>query len=381
MATNRLAYVDGLRALAALYVVADHIGLTVWPHGGAPAVFAYGHYAVSVFIVLSGFSLMRANYHGALDFYARRARRILPPYYAALGLSLALIWLAIGHPTGSWWDHSLPVTWRGVVTHALLLQDLSPTNDQTINYVFWSIALECHIYLLFPALVKLFRRYHPLFAAGVVMALALALTNALAVTALGRIPGYGQYAVAPQFVGLFAAGMCAAALSVKRSRYANGWIAALGWLAVALGASRVAVPLLDVVVGVATVATLLAAPKWLSWRPLAWVGGFSYSLYLIHAPLVQLAWQYAVRPLGWGDMAAYAVMLAVGSPLIVVCAWGFWWCCERPFMTRSIAVLRSDIVGSGTLAPVGNTDFQEAAGLSPAWLPVRHPQHRGDGVA
>src|SRR5579859_7861710 len=65
-APARLGYVDGLRALAALYVVASHCVTEVWPYNNIPSgvvgqfagFMQYGHFAVSVFIVLSGFSLM-----------------------------------------------------------------------------------------------------------------------------------------------------------------------------------------------------------------------------------------------------------------------------------------------------------------------------------
>src|SRR3954451_729619 len=65
----RLAYVDVLRALCALYVVAQHTWLTVRYHaaayghafGGAlseaTAWMTFGYYAVTAFIVISGFSL------------------------------------------------------------------------------------------------------------------------------------------------------------------------------------------------------------------------------------------------------------------------------------------------------------------------------------
>jgi peptidoglycan/LPS O-acetylase OafA/YrhL len=69
--------VDGLRALAALYVVTHHIGLTVWWQTPVPAellqpflsvlvaAFTFGHYAVSVFIVLSGYWLtLQVARHG-----------------------------------------------------------------------------------------------------------------------------------------------------------------------------------------------------------------------------------------------------------------------------------------------------------------------------
>ena len=70
----------------------------------------------------------------------------------------------------------------------------------------------------------------------------------------------------------------------------------------------------------------------LVWRPLVWIGGFSYSVYLIHAPLIQLLWQYGVHPLGWSGLPAFFALLLLGLPLIVAASWLFWYGCERPFL-------------------------------------------------
>src|SRR5439155_24453768 len=113
--SRRLAHLDGLRGLAALAVVLHHIWLTIWPfeYGREPRglarvtdVLAYGHFPVGVFIVVSGFCLMRpvcasGGLEGdALGFLRRRARRILPPYYAAVAFSLVLIWTVVGSDSG-----------------------------------------------------------------------------------------------------------------------------------------------------------------------------------------------------------------------------------------------------------------------------------------
>ena len=102
-----LAGLDGIRGLAALYVVVNHIFLRAFP--GYPAArapfwagwFIYGRFAVVVFIVLSGFSLaLSPARHGwRLDslsrFAHRRIRRIVPAYWAALVFSLAVAWLIV----------------------------------------------------------------------------------------------------------------------------------------------------------------------------------------------------------------------------------------------------------------------------------------------
>ena len=89
----RVGFLDGLRGLAALYVVLHHAALLVPPIGlGWPAsvvrfLLRHGHYAVTAFLVLSGYGLMHralaepgGRLPGGVSAYlARRARRILPP--------------------------------------------------------------------------------------------------------------------------------------------------------------------------------------------------------------------------------------------------------------------------------------------------------------
>ncbi|HEX6242340.1 MAG TPA: acyltransferase family protein, partial [Polyangiales bacterium] len=136
-ARARLSYLDGIRGLAATYVVLFHAVACFAPPdlpGWARVVrrvFAYGHEAVAVFIVLSGYSLMlpvvrasgRLN-HGALGYLRRRARRILPPYYATLAYTLALVAAVPAlqeYGTRTIWDDSLPAFEPGpIVSHALL---------------------------------------------------------------------------------------------------------------------------------------------------------------------------------------------------------------------------------------------------------------------
>src|SRR2546423_2921524 len=107
---QRLAGLDGVRGLAALFVVVNHIFLRAFP--GHPvdrapfwaSWFIYGRFAVVVFIVLSGFSLALSparhdwRLAGVRRFARRRARRILPPYWAALAFSLAVAWLLVRPP-------------------------------------------------------------------------------------------------------------------------------------------------------------------------------------------------------------------------------------------------------------------------------------------
>ncbi len=121
----RLDYLDGLRGLAALYVVMHHAYYGLTAEASLPPLAAHltywlylGRSAVDVFIVLSGYCLMLPIIRsgrlsgGSGGFLRRRARRILPPYYAALGVSLLVIAVLpplhdLSHPDALW-NEALP---------------------------------------------------------------------------------------------------------------------------------------------------------------------------------------------------------------------------------------------------------------------------------
>lgn len=371
---QRYAFVDGLRALAALFVVVHHAWLEVWPvdYNRYPtdllAVLTnwmgFGHFAVSVFIVVSGFSLMLpvvrngwALRDGTIGFLMRRARRILPPYYCAIAFSLLLIALLVGQKTGTHWDISVPVTQQSLGAHLALQQDLF--GQCKINHALWSIAVEWRIYFVFPLMVFLWRR-----VGGVAT-----ITGTLVVSyVLAYLAGGTQWEpMVPHYLALFALGVSAAVIAVSsdartslaRDRLPWTWITAALFALICFACWRWGQPigwpersmlwLLDTFVGMATAALLIGAARphprsilrrALSWQPLAFTGMFSYSIYLIHAPLLQVVWQYIAHPLrflGFGDGGELLIVLGVGIPMIVGIAYLFFRVCEQPFMSNTIA--------------------------------------------
>jgi peptidoglycan/LPS O-acetylase OafA/YrhL len=358
-----LDYVDGIRALAALIVYFNHAYGMVWNNyfderpegwlGFTRYSLVVGHLCVTVFIVVSGFCLalpvieaggvLRGGLGG---FFKRRARRILPPYYAALLLCLALIGTFLGKQTMTIWDVATQLNRAAVVSHFLLFQDLIGTGR--INYVFWSIAVEWHIYFAMPVLVWLWRRRGA--AAVVVGSLAFG---------YGLLLFFGHTRIArahPYFLGMFALGMFAA--HVVRAREAN-WLrlrervpwglvllaglAVVTALILALGVDRAieSFELLDFPVGILSTALLVYASRenlvrrLLCLRPLVWIGTFSYSLYLVHAPLLQVQWQYVLEPLGVGKNARFLAMLTLGVGFVLAVSYVFHRLFEAPFMGKA----------------------------------------------
>jgi peptidoglycan/LPS O-acetylase OafA/YrhL len=308
----------------------------------------YGHFGVTVFIVLSGFSLAfsaaqrgHATQVNKRSFYMRRARRILPPYYFALFVSCLLIVFLVGKPTGTHWDVSLPVTTPGFLSHLFMMQDVFYISQ--INHTFWSIAYEWKLYFFFPFLVAACYKIGPLITAAVCTVLSYIALFLLHGTA------YNNYPI--HFVGMFAIGTAAALITFSRNlKWQNfcqspvvTWIGIASVLFVIVASwSHYLRGLyyIDLFVSLATVTALvkISLGRWrllkaaLAWRPLAFVGTFAYSLYLIHAPLIQCVWQYIVHPLGLSKNIEFFLLIAVGIPIILVCAYLFYLACERPFL-------------------------------------------------
>lgn len=294
-----------------------------------------------------------------------RGARVLPaagaahpaPYFFTLALSLLLIGLALGHKSGTLWDTCLPLDAKGLLTHLFLVQDLARGENSKINYPLWSISVEWRIYFLFPLLMALRRRWGAALVAAAALAVAYVLVLAGKTTPLGALPLVDLSASAPQYIGLFALGILGADIAygrrgpfplLRRRAPALALLGATTLLMLAASGVRLGhggvlpLPFRDFFVGLWAVALLLAAacPETvrlrglLSWRPLVSVGTFAYSLYLIHAPLIQLLWQYAFVPLHGRPPALFLAFTFVGMPLIVGASYLFFLACERPFLTR-----------------------------------------------
>jgi peptidoglycan/LPS O-acetylase OafA/YrhL len=362
-----LAGLDGLRGLAALFVVLHHCWLSAFP--GYPANIGpawtgwllYGHFAVVVFIVLSGFSLAvspaRSRWRlGDLGRFAqRRAWRILPPYWAALALSLLIAWTVIP-PPGE--PEPTPKT---VVVYGLLLQDVfgSPSPNGT----FWSIAVEAQLYVVFPVLLLLVRR-----AGAMVMLAAVTATVATIGLLAPTVPLVGMLMrFVPQFAVLFALGVVAAGVLAASDGSARTrpkpWLGLAGlaalpvfalillkgsvwtvthyfWIDLAIGPA-VALALAGIATGRPAGLARVA-----EWRPIRSLGSFSYSLYLIHAPLVSIITELIVRPHVSAGLPRFVATLVLAVPATLVAARLFATVFELPFQRhRSWSALRAALRG------------------------------------
>jgi peptidoglycan/LPS O-acetylase OafA/YrhL len=336
---RRLAGLDGVRGLAALFVVVNHVFLRAFP--GYPVDrapfwagwFIYGRFAVVVFIVLSGFSLALAparhgwRLDGVSQFARRRARRILPAYWAALAFSLVVAWVIVPQP-----GRGVPNA-QSVVVNGLLVQNI--VGAPSPNAAFWSMAVEAQLYVAFPLLLLIVRRR------GAIVMLA---TTTLVVAAVGvvgpHISGLDTFVIQspPDLAALFALGVLTAGImGASEARRSWPW----AWLALAAAAPVLATIWwhgsvwtldrlfwVDLALGPA-IACLLAglatgrpAPllRLLDARPIRNLGGSSYSLYLTHAPIVAVVYEKIVAGRVAQGVPAFIVSLALVLPLTIAVA-------------------------------------------------------------
>ena len=160
---ERLHGLDLLRSAAILLVIVWHLPRAVYPFQWRPATWA----GVDLFFVLSGYLIgsqllrpyannLRPSY---LDFFLRRAMRILPAYLVVLLIYFAIPQFREQPNISPWWKFltftqnlGLDAHSAGAFSHA------------------WSLCVEEHFYLLLPIIVYWFMRRPSLMKAGVLAA-------------------------------------------------------------------------------------------------------------------------------------------------------------------------------------------------------------------
>jgi peptidoglycan/LPS O-acetylase OafA/YrhL len=379
-----------LRALAVLLVLVYH---------GFEDALPLGFLGVDIFFAISGFLMTRMIVGGLDDgsftlraFYARRARRILPAAAATLlGTSVvASVLLA----SAQWRDYLWQLLGALTFTANVVLWDQGGYFDAEVEtrplLHFWSLAIEEQFYLLFPLAMLILPRNlrGPVVAAGILASIALYLF----LNAHGHIAA--SFSLLPTRLWQLLAG---AACALLTRRFGTLPLPAPLGAAIMLGIVLLAWRALPVFVApylavLATCIVLAGRDGWsMSLAPVRWlsrIGDWSYSLYLVHWPLLAFAnTVHAGRLPSW----ITAALLLAAFPL----AWAQYRFVEQPFRHRRTgSVPRKGwiLAGSGAalLAATGAAAFQTgrsagqvpppviglAEGCNTGWTDPDRPQCR-----
>ncbi|MEI9404182.1 acyltransferase [Mesorhizobium argentiipisi] len=275
----RLHNLDGLRGFAALLVVLSHLcgqlGILgfIFEGGG-------GQVGVQVFFALSGFLIgsIYLNYPikrvEAADFVARRVARVLPLYLAVVVVSYCLGYIA-GVPV------IYDVNKQNLLDHLLLVKAVS---------VMWTIPVEIHFYMIFLVIWGVFSISK---GAGIVLSMA-------SIPVLLFVPD--PMALRPFLMAFFLVGIVFSQVPT---------IGSSGAFALALCATIVAMPAVSKLLGLdffefwrsplnavavgALVYTAAHAPiatKFLGSGIARYIGMISFSIYLLHWPIMAIITTY-----------------------------------------------------------------------------------------
>lgn len=315
-----LGYLDGLRGLAAFWVMLGHIFAV---YGQYPKIISWTSLPVDVFIILSGFLMTHqtlgrevrepiAKPRTWLRFWVRRVFRIAPLYYVML-LCVLIVDQALRGFDGSF----SYATWHGemvakhqfayyLMSHLSFIYGLFPEFHRTDALPDWTLSLEMQFYALFPFLMIVGRRMGWLVLWAVICGIAMS-SDLIFANYLGQ---FTLPSIIVLKLHVFMAGMLTAlGCQYPQRRYIYALIAAGGMLLPLHGFSGVRLSIDRALIcaafsilaycnsesgrtqnfAIAGISNILAS------LPLKVMGDLSYGVYLIHYPVV-LLWTFFVVP-------------------------------------------------------------------------------------
>ncbi|MGP6177012.1 acyltransferase family protein [Microbacterium sp. A196] len=313
-ATRFIPHVQGLRAIAVLFVVLYHF----WP-----GRLSGGYVGVDIFFVISGFlitghlarELSSTGRVNLGQFWARRARRLLPASLLVLLFCAIVSALPFLTPTSA-----LPAEMREIIAATFYVENwylafnsadyLALAGDPTTVQHYWSLSLEEQFYVIWPLLmllaawvaVKWFRGSR-LRAAAIAIGIVSVASFIFCVVYTMTDPAPAYFVT---FGRMWQFGVGALIALVPRLRVSNaalsfllGWagILVLLYTAVSFGRETVFPGYMALLptLGAAAIIAASNTERWwyptrlLSIRPMRFTGDISYSLYLWHWPLIVIA--------------------------------------------------------------------------------------------
>ncbi|SFE03088.1 Peptidoglycan/LPS O-acetylase OafA/YrhL, contains acyltransferase and SGNH-hydrolase domains [Chitinophaga sp. CF118] len=369
---NSLSFLDGLRGLAALYVATGHARWLLWEGGGnykqmahnysiaekilavGMSVFKYGHEMVLFFFVLSGF-VIHLRYSLQLSkgeeapftfgtYFFKRLKRIMPPYLFVFALTFICDSI-VAHNQYSIYTHTTPIplvnqnivfehSWSSLIGNIFFLQDAYVPVFGS-NGSIWSLKYEWYFYMLYPVLL-FFNRKSPWFT-------LIGLTGIFLVYLAGFHTGFILFdqvvaCLLSWWIGGFAADIYSGRVKIKRY-FLYPLIVIIPFIP-AVHVSPVSNLLRDQIVAFGFMGLLVLLLDYKnnkivqSFGNLKWLGDCSYTLYLVHAPLLILANGILLRATNNVMPRSFVyVWLAVAGAVII--AYGLHFIVEKPFVSAT----------------------------------------------
>jgi len=343
--SNRMPLIDALKAIAAVLVLLNHYSsygpLAEAARAALPGLFGwffeYGRMAVQVFLVIAGFLAARglsaegqALAISPLPLIWKRYLRLAIPYLAAIGLAIMAAAIA-----DHWMDdEAIPdrATVKQWLAHAFLLHGL--LGFEALSAGVWYIAIDFQLFALMAILLWAGRRN--------IVAPALVLATTLAsLFWFNRDASWDNWAI--YFFGSY--GLGAAAWWASDRRQMSAWLGVIATI-------TIAALIIDfrLRIGLALAVALLLGfgrrngllEQWPNGRPLAFLGQISYSLFLVHFPVLLLA-NGLYAKLGLESQASALIGLILAWAASIAAAALFYRWIESPAASQRITAAVSGL--------------------------------------
>jgi len=372
------ADINGLRAIAVLSVLADHIGSSVFPGGflGVDVFFVISGYLISGIILTE----VKAGDFSIARFYERRVRRIFP---ALAAMMLATVVLAYCY----FLPFETQLFSKSVLAATFCVSNMffwgksgyfeALATEKPLLHT-WSLAVEEQFYFLFPLFLlltyRIFRRKIDL-----VVVVLFVLSLAVGIAGAYYRPAAAFYlAPARAWELLLGSVISLEILPNWHNRVARNAATLVG--VSLIGYSIVEFSAQTVHPGIASLVPCLGAAliidagrsgdSWvgraLSCGPMVFIGLISYSLYLWHWPIIVFHRVGFLPPLApdWVDKS----MLSIASIGVAALSWKY---VETPFRNKQVTrkTLYAAALGSAVVLVLASVGFLATNGLSARFAP------------
>lgn len=359
---NRYKTIDGLRGLAAFAVVANHApfalgnaGMPLTQFGVMGHVYGnMGSLGVQIFFCITGFlffdrAIQKRGQIDWADFYGARIRRLAPLYLFVAAIVAALSIRIAGNSL----DWGLPKTGLNLASIFAFGFLGSPVKvgafDTTpLNTVIWTLAYEWRFYFVFPFLAYLVTGR---MRASIALAIALGFMVLDFATAESVMWPY------------FLTGLAGAYLHNRDARM-PAWLGGL-LLAASLGlAVYLPLPLYGWerygIVTAGFLAAVMGRPALVAVPALRYLGEISYSVYLLHLPVLFVLSRLLMKVYPNGvSYDVYLAQLAAGAALVALVSALTYRFIEHPFLAKRLRRSAPD-AGPGTRRPASEDQARTA---------------------
>ncbi len=361
---SRFESLDALRGIAALIVVLFHCSLMLpesfytqrplWVSFMPTRFLFNGYAAVIIFFILSGYVLAIPFIYGKtqqsyISYMIRRICRIYIPFAGAILISALLYANSQSPPPGlagdelyKWWG-TIPLTTELIVKHLLLT---GVESEMWLDMAMWSLVVEMRISIIFPILIILCSKPK----AAISIALLLYVSAVISMLATGNLSlissknFLGTFIITLRYLPFFLIGI----LLMKYNNTIQTHLGSLShkqhWVLLIFALLILCLPteinnrrilailsieesgilikfLIECLYGIASAFIIVSVRRidgrktLLHYTPIKWLGSISYSLYLLHMPIILFLFRVLVEhlPIFMISLIAFAASIIVSS--------------------------------------------------------------------